>query len=666
MYYKAKDLSIKEKISLLTGKDCWRTEDLGGKIPQIFMSDGPSGLRKINDDGSTVKATAMPTIGSLANSWNKDLFKLNSSVIADECIENNVDILLAPGVNIKRTPLNGRNFEYVSEDPYLAGELASYYIKGLQDKGVGASLKHFCANNREFDRLFQSHDIDERTLHEIYMKAFEICIKKSRPYTVMCSYNPVNGIYASENKKLLDGYLRKEIGFDGLIVSDWSAVHSAYKAHKASLDLEMPHTNWSYDNIMSAYNDGYITEAEIDECVDRILSLIYKIQEDKKIRKVETTKEKRHYLAGEIAKECVVLLKNDNGALPLNLNDKLKVNVVGRLARFPSIGGGGSSEVQTDYVEQGFDKIFANIAPNYNVTYFEAVNQMNHGSAFKTKQALIDAYESDCTVLFVGTDKSIECEGFDRKSIRLSVEQELLIKRLGETANKLIVVLESGSAIDVSEWIDYVDALLYTGFAGEGVNDALASIIVGNSNPCGKLAETFPMTLEDTYTDSDIGNCFSEWYSDGLFVGYRYYMHHPERVQYPFGYGLSYSDFEYSNLKIDKIDETTYDVSYDVKNVSTVDGAEISQIYVRDVFSMVQRPIVELKQFSKDVIKAGETKTIKVRLDKDAFAYYNVNLEKYYVENGWFEIIIASACDDWKLSGKVKIELPDNEQQSKV
>lgn len=666
MRYTAKDLSIEEKITLLTGKDRWRTEDLNGKIPQVFMSDGPSGLRKMNDDDSTVKATSMPTIGALANSWSRDLFKLDSGVIADECIENNVDILLAPGVNIKRTPLNGRNFEYVAEDPYLAGELAAYYVNGLQEKGIGASLKHFCANNREFDRLFQSHDIDTRTLHEIYMKAFEICIKKSHPYTVMCSYNPVNGIYTSENKKVLDGYLRKEMGFDGVIVSDWDAVHSAYKAHKASLDLEMPHTNWSYENIMTAYKNGYITEQEIDECADRILTLIYKAQDDKKIRKVQTTKEQRHSLAVEIAKECVVMLKNDNRALPLNLNDKLKVNVVGRLARFPSMGGGGSSEVQTDFVVEGFDKTLAALAQNYEVTYFEAVNPMNHGSAYKTKQALIETYESDCTIMFVGTDKTIECEGYDRKSIRLSVEQELLIKRIGETANKLIVVLESGSAIDVSEWIDYADAVLYTGFAGEGINEALASIIVGQTNPSGKLTETFPVSLENTYTGSDIGNCFSEWYSDGLFVGYRYYMHQPESAQYSFGYGLSYADFEYSNLKIEKIDETTYDISYDIKNTSSFDGAEISQVYVRDVFSMVQRPIAELKQFSKDFIKAGETKTIKVRLDKDAFAYYNVNLEEYYVENGWFEIIVASACDDWKLLGKIKIQLPDNEQQSKM
>ncbi len=663
MKIQTKDLTLEEKLNLLSGETIWTTNQTNGKLKSIWMSDGPHGLRKLQDTSwgtweTTVEATAMPNLGLVANSWDKEMFYLMGSTIADDCIDNNVDVLLAPGVNIKRTPLCGRNFEYVSEDPFLAGTLAKEYIDGVQDKGIGTSLKHFAINNREYDRLFQSSDLDERTMMEIYFKAFEIALR-AKPWTVMCSYNPVNGVYASENKKLLDTYLRKTFGFDGVIVSDWGAVHNRYKSLKATLDIEMPNSTVAFDNLKNAYDKGLITMEEIDASVERILTLIEKTENDKK--KTTTTPTERHENAVKISSESMVLLKNEDNILPIKNGQS--VAVAGMFANRPPYGGGGSAIVKTKYKEEPLSKLLKDKLPNSEIkaqtAYEDGVNKN-----FKLKEKILNAYGSDVSIVCVGNDSTIEAECFDRTTIKLLPHQINTIKELAKVNENTVVLLYVGSAVDVSDWIDDVKAVVLVGFAGEGVNESVSDILTGKVCPSGKLAETYPLTLEDTYSEDYMGNGGAELYSDGIFVGYRYYDASDAQVMFPFGYGLSYANFTYSDLEVVKTGDTDFTVKYKITNNSDIDAKEISQVYVKDVFSMVVRPEKELKGFSKDLIKAGETKTVEVKLDFSSFAYYSTAFDKWHVENGDFEILVGSSSQDILLKAKVNVSLPNETQQS--
>ena len=661
MKYDVKNFSLDEKIELLTGADSWRTSSLGGKLPQVFLSDGSNGLRMMNDDGSVKPATAMPNLSLLASSWDKELAFLDGETIGNDCIENDAGVLLAPGVNIKRTPLNGRNFEYMSEDPFLAGVMAREFIKGVQSRGIGTSLKHFCANNREKARRVQTSEIDERALNEIYYRPFEIALE-AKPWTVMSSYNPVNGVYAAENKKLLNDVLRKKLNHEQLIVSDWDAVHTPYKAIRATLDLIMPFNPDAAENIKAAYEKGYITEEEIDRSAQQVLDLVAKAQDS--IRKVNYTKAERHENAVKIAKAGMVLLKNERNVLPLK--DGGNYLVVGQLSEKPITGGAGSAYVTTDYVQRPVAELLSNLLPNSKVEYDEGpcVSWANAGRVNLefTKGAYVKAYGKDAVIIVVGGDD--EGESFDRSHIKLKKEYVETIKTISNYNENVIVVINAGSAIDVSDWIDCVKGVIYEGFAGEGANEALSSILVGKTNPSGKLAETFPLSLSDTFTGEETGDGLVEWYNDGIFVGYRYYEKDKKQVRFPFGYGLSYSRFEYENLKIDLANECDVTVSFDVKNVSSVDGSEVAQIYVKDVFSMVVRPEKELKQFEKVFLKAGETKRVSVKLGFRDFAYYSVAFDKWHAESGAFEIIVGSSSQDANLSGKVDLVFDENEQQS--
>ena len=667
MKYDISNFTLEEKISLLCGKDSWRLETANGKVKEVFLSDGPSGLRKMIADViptladvnsnkyKTIPATSMPTLSTIANTWSEEMAKLDGSTIADDCIENDADVLLAPGVNIKRTPLNGRNFEYFSEDPLLSGVLGKAFIEGVQEKGIGTSLKHYLANNREVDRLFQTSEVDERTLREIYLLPFEIALK-ANPWTVMCSYNPINGIYASENKYFLKDVLRDEFKYDGLIVSDWGAVHSPYKALKASLDLNMPHDKRFYDCLYSAYEKGLITMEQIDFAVSNILSLIEKTQNDKK--KISFSKEERHQNAVKIAEEGIVLLKNQDDILPIKSG---KTVICGDQAFAPDIGGTGSAFVTTNYVQEHI---------------IEHLNKANDGDAkFIDSQAYIKpgiyqafaylyrcAYDCDNVILCLNPE--INGEGKDRKHIRLEKNIEDLIIEVANINPNVIVCLYAGSAIDVSAWIDHVKGVILVGYSGEGVNQALANIITGKVCPSGKLAETFPINIESTPCGDAMGKGGVDWYKEGLFVGYRYYDKFNVPVAFPFGHGLSYANFTYSNLKIEKNGELDYTISYDITNTSNIDAKEVSQVYVKDVLSMVIRPEKELKAFSKDLIPAHSTKTISVKLDKRAFAYYNTNLKDWHVENGAFEILIGASSKEIKLKQRLDISLPDEEQFS--
>ena len=657
MKYQLIDFTLEEKMKLLTGKNSWQLYTANGKVRDVFLSDGPHGLRmRDTETNATKKATAMPNLVVVANTWDKELAYLDGATIADDCIEKGADVLLAPGVNIKRTPLCGRNFEYFSEDPYLAGILAKSYIEGVQSKGVGTSLKHFCANNREYDRFFQSSEVDERTLREIYLPAFEIAVQ-AKPWTVMCSYNPINGVWASENKWLLKDILRDEFGFDGLIVSDWSAVHNRSKALKATLDLEMPYREQAYEELKRDYANGFITEAEIDERVVKVLELIKKTDNDKKI--VTTTKDERHQTAVKIAREGCVLLKNDDGILPLKGGNILVNGCIDNL------GGGGSAFVQTDYAPRPFKEVLAEKLGERATVNASDMLIIPNREIFNSRSAYQDAYQKDAVVLCVSTSANIESEGFDRTTLRLTAPQEDLILNTAKVNKNVIVVIFAGSAIDVSPWIDKVKAVVFAGFNGEGGQEAVADILSGKTCPSGKLSETFPLCLADTPTGEERGDGFVDLYKEGVFVGYRWYDAMKKDVAFPFGHGLSYAQFEYSDLEILKKSETDYEIAYTVTNTSNVDGKEISQVYVRDVFAMVSRPNKELKGFEKTLIKAGESKRVRIPLDYRSFAYYSIPLKKWYVENGDFEILVGASSRDIRLKGTIHVSLPNETQATK-
>lgn len=651
-----KSLTIDEKLTLLTGKDCWRLEDLG-KLPKLFLSDGPHGVRKMEGD-ETVRATAFPTLSALGSTWNTSLAREMGELIAEEAIERGVDVVLAPGVNIKRTPLCGRNFEYFSEDPCLAGNLAYEYIDGVQSKGIGTSLKHFAANNREYDRLYQSSEVDERTLYEIYFPAFERALK-AKPWTVMCSYNLLNGVFASENKKLLDTVLRRKFGFDGVIVSDWDSVVDRAKALKATLDLQMPHTDEAFKVLKAAYESGYITEEEIDASVTRILDLMQKVEANRAKRVISHDKAERHAAAVRIAEEAAVLLKND-GALPLKSGERVYVG--GRMAETGTYGGGGSSAVWSDYKAENLADLIhkenGKISTRYHGAYF-CDDGARHGF-FNLRGAIQLAEESDKAVIAVGFDNRTDSEGTDRTSIKLSPVAVDFIKTVAAANPNTVVIVYGGSAVDMSEWIDCVSAVLYANFNGEGGNEALARILTGKVSPSGKLQESFPLS----YEESTRGNGYSETYTERVFVGYRGYDYRGEEVLFPFGYGLSYAEFEYGDLVLTKGKDNTVKVDFTLKNISTTDGAEVYEVYVGARHSFVERPLRELKAFGKVFLKAGEKKKISLTLVPRDFAYYSTALDGWRVEDGKYTVSVGGSSRNLPLKGEVALSVPYEEQPS--
>ncbi len=638
-------LTLEEKLHLLCGKDWWCLENANGKLPDFRVGDGPSGLRK-EIDGTWVSATLMPTLSVVSNTWSREMAFLDGETIANDCVENDVDVLLAPGVNIKRSPLCGRNFEYFSEDPYLAGTLAKEFINGVQKSGIGTSLKHFCLNNSETDRTHTSSEVDERVMREIYTRAFEIALE-AKPWTVMCSYNKVNGVYSAENKWLLKDILRDKLHFDGLIVSDWRAVGIFYKAIKASLNLIMPHENDSFDNLLNAYNKGLLTDDEVDYSVQKILDLMEKAVSA--VKTIKYTKKERHDNAVKIAEEGIVLLKNDN-LLPI-----IKGTCLVNHPENPLINGGGSASVKTDFKMPDIIELLNKQAKSGAV--FEKASHRNC-------EFILRAH--DCDTVIITVNGEIEQETMDRETIKLSNLEEERILQLASANKNVVVVVIGGSAVDMSAWIDSVKAVVFCGYAGEGLNEALANIITGKTCPSGKLSESFPMCIEDTFMKLNHGNGFVNWYNDGVFVGYRYYDKYNLDVLFPFGYGLSYAKFSYTNLKIKKLGDTDFAISYDITNESDFDAKEVSEIYVKDVFASVIRPEKELKAFSKDLIKAHQTKTICCKLDKMAFAYYSIPSKDWYVENGEFIIMVGSSSRDIRLRDTVSINLDESIQYSKV
>lgn len=658
-------MTLEEKAGLCSGLDFWHlkgVERLG--IPSVMVSDGPHGLRKQDQSADhvgihqSVPATCFPTAVGLASSWNRELVEKVGAALGKECQAEGVSILLGPGANIKRSPLCGRNFEYFSEDPYLSSEMAASHIKGVQSQGVGTSLKHFVANNQEHRRMSVDTIVDERTLREIYLASFEGAVKKGKPWTVMCSYNKVNGEYASENKFLLTEVLRDEWGFEGFVVSDWGAVNERVKALEAGLDLEMPSSFGLGDSkIVEAVKNGTLSEEVLDRVVERILNIIFKAVDNKK-ENATYDKEAHHQLAREVARECMVLLKNEDKILPLKREGTLAV--IGEFAKRPRYQGGGSSHVNPTKLDDIYEEIKKSAGDSVNVIYAQGYSldkdEVDEELLKEAKQA---AKEADVAVIFAGLPEHYESEGYDRQHMKMPESHCVLIEEVAKVQPNLVVVLSNGSPVEMP-WLDKAKGVLEAYLGGQAAGGAIADLLFGDANPSGKLAETFPKKLSDNPSYLNFpGEGDRVEYREGIFVGYRYYDKKNIEPLFPFGYGLSYTTFEYSDLNISKkeiLDTETVTVSVKVKNTGDMAGKEVVQLYVRDVESSVIRPEKELKGFEKLELKAGEEKTVTFELDKRAFAYYNVDIKDWYVETGEFEILIGKSSRDIVLRDKIFVK----------
>ena len=657
MIKSAKELTAEEKMRLICGKDFWHTDDLGGKLPQITVADGPVGLRVVKErkaDGTETAypATAYPSIQLLANTWSVECAKEMGASLGGDCLDREVDILLAPGVNIKRNPLNGRNFEYFSEDPYLAGTMAKNYIEGVQGQGIGVCLKHFCCNNLEYDRLHQSSDVDERTLRELYYRPFQIACE-ANPVSVMCSYNRINGTYAAEYRRGFD-VLRNEFGFDGAIFSDWSAVRDRTASAKAGLDLSMPVCEDHYKKLHADYEAGRLTDEELNSCAQRVLDLIYRCKEMRRGKKAAITEKKRAEVSKKIAADGMVLLKND-GSLPFS--GVKSVSVCGCFARpdtFEMLRGGGSAGVE--WSDKTFDIPAALEKRGYSVAYegafrYDGVESFSQNA----RAALLNAAKSDANIVCVGTGNPVEYEAGDRKTLRLPEVQERAILETAKQNENTIVIVFAGGAVDMRAWADRVKAVLFAGFPGMGGDEVVVDILTGKINPSGKLSETFPLSAESVPAVNAYRVAGVTRYQEGLDVGYRYFVTYEVPVLYPFGYGLSYSEFTYKELLL-TAEEDGLRISCSIENISSRDGKEIVQVYVRECAPLVYRPKKELKAFSKSEVKAGQTKPFEFVLHGDAFAHWSVTENKWEITDGVYEIFVGASSQDIRLTGRIAIE----------
>jgi len=653
-------MTLEEKAALCTGEGPWTTTPLPRLgIPPLIVSDGPHGVRRVANlsemASQSLPATCFPTASCLSATWDVDLIRKVGQAIGEEARALEVGVILGPSNNMKRTPLCGRNFEYFSEDPYLSGELAASYIHGVQSAGVGTSLKHYAANNQEFQRFRISAEMDERTLREIYLPAFETAVKKAQPWTVMCSYNKVNGTHASEHRELLSEILRDEWGFEGLVVSDWGAVHDRVASLEAGLDLEMPGPKpRQVQAVIEAVRSGKLDESKLNAAVWRILRVIFKAADTPKGGSFD--REAHHALARRAAAEGMVLLKND-GILPLS--SVRRIAVVGRSAKHPHFQGGGSSFIHPTKVDVPFDEI-QKLADGAELTYAEG-----YPADLSVQQDLIEeavklAQAAEVALVFIALPPAIESEGYDRPDLNLTPHQVQLIQAVTKVQPKTVVILNNGSALAMSEWIDGAAAVLEAWMMGQAGGGAIADILFGKVNPSGKLAETFPLKLPDTPAYLNYpGENGQVRYGEGLFIGYRYYDAKEVPVLFPFGHGLSYTTFEYRNLRLSAQtfkDTTGLTLTLEVTNTGPAAGKETVQVYVRDVKSKLVRPVKELKGFAKVELEPGETQTVSVPLGFRAFAYYHPGYKGWITEDGEFEILVGASAADIRLRETVTLE----------
>ena len=654
-------MTLEEKAGMCSGKDFWHlkgVERLG--IESVMVSDGPHGLRKQEDGADhlgineSIKAVCFPTGCATAASFDRALIKSMGEVIGNECQAEGISTILGPALNIKRSPLCGRNFEYYSEDPYVSTELAGALVEGVQSKKVGTSMKHFLANNQETKRNTSSSEVDERTMREIYLASFEGAVKKAKPWTMMCSYNRINGTYASENETYLTDILRKEWGFDGYVMSDWGAVNERVAGLKAGLELEMPASGGFTDiEIVEAVKAGESEETVLDTACERILDFIFRFTENRDTKAV-FDREKDQEIARRIADECIVLLKNKDNILPLN--KEKKVAFIGKYAETPRYQGGGSSHINSSKVEGALDYV----KMISDVTYAQGFNEKEDATdALLLQEAVALAKESEVAVIFAGLPDAFESEGYDRTHMQMPMNQNELIEKVCAVQPNTIVVLHNGSPVEMP-WIDQAAGVIEAYLGGQAIGGALVNVLYGYANPCGHLPETFPKRLEDTPCFFNYGGYSEEVaYKEGVFVGYRYYASKKMDVLFPFGHGLSYTDFAYSNVIIDKNelkDVETLTVSVDVTNTGEVAGKALVQLYVAPPAGKVVRPVRELKGFEKVALDVGETKTVTFVLDKRAFAYWNTVLHDWHVERGVYTIQFGENAHDMLTEVHVNIE----------
>ncbi|MBR5344482.1 MAG: glycoside hydrolase family 3 C-terminal domain-containing protein [Clostridia bacterium] len=653
-------MTLEEKCSLLSGADFWHTRSIDRLgIKGVMYSDGPHGLRKQDQTGDhlgindSIKAVCFPAACGTTASFDTDLVRALGEAIGTECQHEEVAVNLGPAINIKRSPLCGRNFEYMSEDPYLAGEMASSLIQGVQSKNIGVSVKHFALNDQEHRRMSSDSVCDERTMREIYLPAFEMAAKKGKAWTFMCSYNKVNGEYASQNKWLLTDLLRGEWGFDGIVMSDWGAVSNRPKGVEAGLDIEMPGSAGINDaEVVKAVREGRLDEKYVDICCERLIEVHNRYLEHAD-PSTPWDKDADHELAGKLAADCQVLLKNEDGILPLK--DSEKIAIIGEFAAKPRFQGGGSSHINcfkiTSLLDATADKGVA-YAQGYHI------NSDDEDAAL-VAEALEKAAAADKVVIVAGLPDSYESEGYDRKHMRIPPNQNALIEKIAAVNPNLVVLLYNGSPVEMP-WVGLAKGLIEGYLGGQNVGTANRAVLWGEINPSARLPETLPVRLQDTpcyLTYGGEGN--TAVYNEGIFVGYRYYTKKEIPALFPFGYGMSYTSFAYSNLKLsaDQIKDTDkVTVTVDVTNTGKIAGKEVVQLYVSDRESDVFRPVRELKGFAKVELQPGETKTVSFELCKRAFAYWNTTIHDWHVETGVFDIQICKDADDVILSAPLTVE----------
>ena len=659
-------LTLEEKASLCSGYYYWHTKSIERlDIPRVMMCDGPHGLRKQTGPEDhlgiheSIKSVCFPSASALAASFNTEVMKELGECLGKECQAENVGMLLGPGVNMKRSPLCGRNFEYFSEDPYLAGELASAYVKSLQAQGVAACVKHFACNDQETERMSIDTEVDERTLHEIYLAAFEKVIKEAKVRGVMCAYNSLNGTFCSENKNLLTDILRDRWGYEGFVVTDWGAVKDRVEGVRAGLDLEMPGGPGAQDQkIVEAVRDGSLDERDLDRIIKRILQFVSDCTEQK--REVVKDYEADHKQAAELAGECMVLLENRDDILPLK--KETKTVFIGEFAVTPRYQGGGSSHVNPWKVE---DAYHAAESAGADVTFVKGYDVKNEKdkklAAHLIEEAVEAAEKAETAVIFAGLPDEYESEGWDRSSLDLPEVQNRLIEAVAAVQPNTVVVVHAGAPV-IMPWRDQAKAILLAYLGGEGVGAAEADVLYGSVNPSGKLAETFPLELEHNPSYLNFPGANGQVkYREGVFIGYRYYDKKKLEVEYPFGYGLSYTSFDYDNIRLDRKEMKDTDVlhvSCRVTNTGNVQGKEIVQLYVEPETdpALEERPVRELKGFTKIDLKPGESREVEFTLDKRAFAYYSKELHDWYVPDGEYRIQIGASSRDLRLEDSVRIE----------
>ncbi|MFA9375977.1 MAG: glycoside hydrolase family 3 C-terminal domain-containing protein [Lachnotalea sp.] len=652
-------MTLEEKAGMCSGMDFWHTKSVDRLgVPAVMVADGPHGLRKQSEEADhlglndSITAVCFPAACATAATFDRDLMYNMGVTLGKECQAENVSIVLGPAVNIKRSPLCGRNFEYLSEDPFLAGELSASYINGVQSQNVGTSIKHFAANNQEHERMAGSSEMDERTLREIYLPSFETAVKKAQPWTVMCSYNQINGVFASENKKLLNDILKEEWGFEGFVMSDWGAVSDRAAGIVAGLELEMPGSNGVNDKeIVKAVQNGIVAEEILDNAVERILKIVFKYVQRK--REEVFDREVDHQKAVEIAKQCIILLKND-GILPMKEQEE-KVAFIGGFAKIPRYQGGGSSHINSYKVSSTIE-----MAQTYgDVAYAEGFSTVEDKIDEKLfAEAIEMARNSSKVVVCAGLPDLFESEGYDRTHMNLPECQNKLIEEILKVQKNVIVVLHNGSPIEIP-WVNKVNAIVEAYLGGEGIGEAIVQILYGKANPSGKLAESFPLKIQDNPSYLNFpGTGKKVFYKEGVFVGYRYYDTKKMDVLFPFGFGLSYTTFELSNYKVSNHDikeSDTVTVSVDVKNIGAMAGKEVVQLYVRDNTGAAIRPEKELKGFEAVALKPGEIKTVSIELNKRSFAWYNEEIKDWYVATGDYTVLIGNSSRNIMFEDQIHI-----------